>query len=57
MKNDRGVKSDVGNVEMPCLFSPFFASLSSDSIEVSVQGEKTAAGQGGGRFALGGGFS
>lgn len=25
MKNDRGVKSDVGNVEMPCLFfSPFF---------------------------------
>ena len=29
MKNDRGVKSDVGNVEMPCLFSPFFASLSS----------------------------
>ena len=48
MKNDRGVKSDVGNVEMPCLFSPFFASLSSDSIEVSVQGEKTAAERGGG---------
>jgi len=64
MKNDRGVKSDVGNVEIPCLFfSPFFASLSSDSIEVSVQVVKTggrgAGGRGWGRrgwFAWGGGF-
>jgi len=59
MKNDRGVKSDIGNVEMTCLFfSPFFASLSSDSIEVSVQVVKTRKGGGRkGRFALGGGFS
>ena len=49
MKNDRGVKSDIGNVEMTCLFfSPFFASLSSDSIEVSVQVVKTRKGGGGG---------
>jgi len=50
MKNDRGVKSDIGNVEMTCLFfSPFFASLSSDSIEFSVQVVKTRKGGGGGR--------
>ena len=34
---------------LKCLvfFSPFFASLSSDSIEISVQGEKELGGQGG----------